>query len=112
MSRESAGCTRELAQVFLRADGLDLALETVDEDREFLAHGGWGCWLAVGAAEHWNGCVGGAHFAQLGEQTLNLWQPHLGYCIANGDRVREVVDVFRGASKVSELEHVLAADAG
>ena len=53
-----------------------------------------------------------AQFTQFCQQCGHARQPYSFDCIANGDRIAQVVDVFAGAGKVSQLEQVVAAKFG
>jgi len=102
---ERSGCAVELAQVFGARNAAQLAVEAVREHREFLTNGGWRCWLAVRAGQHWDGLVFARHALDLLNQSRCGWQPYLLDGALHHEGVGQVVDVFRRAAEVHELGH-------
>ena len=102
MGGVGAGCAVDLAQEFSVFNVLDLAVQTVGENGQFLAQGGGGGGLAVGARKH-------GHVAGLFGQLHNLFnqaagggQPDVSDGVLDTQGVGEVVDVFTGATEVNQ----------
>ena len=100
---EVAHCAVDLAQQRLCGDLLALALQAVHHIGHFLAQRGRRGRLAVGAAHHRQVGVHMGQLGQLGDHFIQLGQQHLFAGGFEHQRVRQVVDVFRGAGKVDEL---------
>ena len=92
--RIGSGGAVDFAEVFGVLDAAQLAGEAVGEDRDLLAEGGRGGWLAVGAREHRRFSVSFCHLGQLVHQVPRGWQPDVLDRVADAERVGEVVDVF------------------
>src|SRR5690606_201814 len=105
-----AGCTVDLAQVLGLLDAVQLAGQAPCQYCQFLAQGGWGSWLAVGAREHRHFTGIFSHLGQLGHQIAGGWQPYLLYATLDAQSVGEVVDVFGGAAEVHQRLEVSNAD--
>ena len=96
-----------LAQNLDVGDVVHSLLQAHQHVGNFLAHGGRGCCLAVGAAEH--GHVGKlvCHFAQLQHDAVQRWHQHHVAAHTDLQGMAGVVDVFAGAGKVHELSSFL-----
>ena len=82
-----------------------LALHTVRDVRHLFTHRGWGGRLAVGTGEQRNVAVfHGQRFYRVDDFTP-VRQHHLFTRGGEHQRVRQVVDVFRGTGEVNELRH-------
>ena len=107
-----AGGAVDLAEVFGAGDPVQLPVQPVRDDGQFLAQRGGRGGLAVRAGEHRHGAVVPGHGADLGDEGAGRRQPHILHGPLDAKGVGEVVDVFGGAAEVHHGGQPVDSDAG
>ena len=102
MRAESTGGTIDLAQVFLCPDFIQLAVQTIHIDGEFLAQRGRCGGLAVGQGQHGLVAVLVGLVGQMVDDGLCRGQPYVLYAVLHATRDGQVVDVLGCASEMHE----------
>ena len=102
MRAEGAGGAVDLAEVFLFAHMLELAVETVDEHGELFAQRGRRGRLAVGQCEQGHVAILFGFFGQQVDNRLRVRQPHLFDCVLHAAGDGQVVDVLARAGEMHE----------
>src|SRR5690606_7434976 len=98
--------TVDLAQQGNSADLIELAPQAINHVGQFLAHGGGGGGLAMGAGQHGLGGKLVGQIFQAADDGFDLGQQNLIPSLFEHQGVGQVVDILRGAGKVHELGYL------